>query len=53
MGNVLTVNAGSSSLKLAVLDDDDAVVVSGDDLAAVLEKAGEVTAWIASQKRGR
>ena len=41
---VLVVNAGSSSLKLAVLDDDDAVVVSGDDLQAVLSEAGGIAA---------
>ena len=44
MGRVLTVNAGSSSLKLSVLDEDDALVSSGDELAAVLEEAGDITA---------
>jgi acetate kinase len=56
VGRVLTVNAGSSSLKLAVLDERDAVVCSresaaiGDEeslrteLEAVLGEAGEVAA---------
>ena len=42
---VLVVNAGSSSLKLALLEDDDATVASasitpGDDVAAALEEHG-------------
>jgi acetate kinase len=44
LARVLTVNAGSSSLKLSVLDENDEVVTSGDSLDAVLAGAGDVSA---------
>jgi acetate kinase len=50
--NVLTVNAGSSSLKLAVLDADDVVLAAresdtddiGDEIARLLDESGPVDA---------
>jgi len=50
--NVLTVNAGSSSLKLSVLDADDAVLATresgtedvGDEIARLLDETGPVDA---------